>query len=316
MLSRRLLRVKVMQMVYAYYKNGDTTIQRTEKELFNSISKSYELYHILLLLLVEIRNQEEKTIDVRKLKRIPTKEDLNPNKKFIDNKFFNSIGRNKQFLKFIDSKKISWSEEQEFVRKILNQIKETALYKDYMATQDSNDELDRKFICKLTEKVIAPIEELYNYFEEKSIYWNDEVEFVISMVIKTIKEYDLQMDQEQELLPEFKDEDDKMFVKTLFRNSILNEYNYRKLIDQYTKNWDIERVAFIDIVLMQIALAEITEFSNIPVKVTLNEYIELAKHYSTSKSGVFINGVLDKIVEHLKKENKVVKSGKGLMDIN
>lgn len=303
-----------MQIVYAYYNNGDETIQRTEKELFHSISKSYEMYHLFLLLLIDLRNQEEKRLDLRKQKRIPTKEDLNPNTRFVDNPFLISIAENNNLLKYLNSHKVSWGNEQEFVRKILSIIRESDLYNEYMSAQESNVESDRKFILKFIEKVIAPIDELYSFFEEQSIYWNDEIEFVISMVIKTIKEYDLSLGTDQPLLPEFKDNEDEEFVKKLFRKSVLNKNEYRELIDKYTKNWDIDRVAFIDIVLMQVALAEITEFENIPVKVTLNEYIEIAKHYSTNKSGVFINGVLDKIVDHLKKEKKVVKVGRGLLD--
>lgn len=307
MLSRRLLRVKVMQMVYAYYKNGDTTIQRTEKELFHSISKSYELYHLLLLLLVELRNQEEKRLELRKQKRIPSEEDLNPNTRFVDNPFLVVLRDNNHLIKYSNSQKVSWNDEQEFIRKILGQVRDCDLYNEYMSAESNDIEADRKFVCKLSEKVLAPIEEIYTHFEEMSIYWNDEVEFVISMVVKTIKEYDFNKGEDQPLLPEFKDEEDRDFVKVLFRKAILKQEDFRKLIDQHTKNWDIDRVAYIDIILMQVALAEINEFPNIPVKVTLNEYIELAKHYSTNKSGIFINGVLDKIVEHLQNEKIISK---------
>lgn len=313
MLSRRLLRVKVMQMVYAYYKLGDSSVQKLEKELFHSISKSSELYHLYLLLLLELKSQEEKRIDLGLNKRIPSQEDLNPNTRFVDNQFLTLLGNNKALLKYIDQNGISWTNHPELVKKLMGSIRESSIYQDYMTSDGSDFESDRKIITKLIEKVIAPYDELYSHFEEQSIYWNDEAEFIISMVMKTVKEFDVEKGEEQALLPEFKDEEDRDFVKTLFRKSIVNETEYRKLIDQHTKNWDLERVAFIDIVLMQIALAEITEFVNIPVKVTLNEYIEIAKHYSTAKSGVFINGVLDKAVESLNGVNKIVKAGRGLM---
>jgi N utilization substance protein B len=314
MLSRRLLRVKVMQMVYAYYKNGDSSIQKVEKELFHSISKSFELYHLYLLLLVEIRLQEEKRIDQGRQKRVPSHEDLNPNTRFIDNRFLKQLTDNRALLRYIDNNGISWSNHPEIVKNIISALHNSPIYQEYMSAPECDYELDRKLVLKLVEKIIAPCDELYSHFEEQSIYWNDEVEFVISMVIKSIKEFNPEKGEEQVLLPEFKDEDDRDFVKTLFRKSILNYDEYSKLIDQYTKNWELERVAFIDVVLMQIALAEISEFVNIPVKVTLNEYIELAKHYSTSKSGVFINGVLDKVVSHLKNEKKIFKTGRGLME--
>jgi len=302
-----------MQMVYAYYK-GDSTIQEIEKELFHSISKSFELYHLFLLLLIEIRLQEEKLIDLRRQKMIPSPEDLNPNTRFIDNQFLLMLAENKSLLKYIKSTGISWSNDLELVKKLCLDIRESQLYIDYINCKSADFESDKKFVAKLTEKVIAPFEGLYTHFEEQSIYWNDEAEFIISMVIKTIKEYNPELGEEQPLLPEFKDEEDREFVKLLFRKAILKQDEFRALIDQYTKNWDIDRVAYIDIVLMQIALAEVTEFPNIPVKVTLNEYIELAKHYSTAKSGVFINGVLDKIVEHLDKNKKILKKDRGVIN--
>ncbi|MBN2743809.1 MAG: transcription antitermination factor NusB [Marinilabiliaceae bacterium] len=308
MLSRRLLRVKVMQMVYAYYNQGDTSLQQAEKELFHSISKSYELYHIYLLLLLELRLHEEKRIDLNRQKRIPSPEDLNPNTRFIDNKLLDFLGGNRSLLRYIEATHISWVDHPELIRQLFTEIRQSQIYIDYMALPESDYETDRKFLVKLVEKVIAPFEPLYVHFEEQGIYWNDEAEFVVSMVIKTLKEYRDDLGEEQTLLPEFKDPDDREFVKTLFRKAILNQAEFRKLIDAHTKNWDLERVAFLDIVLMQIALSEIFEFTNIPVKVTLNEYIELAKHYSTAKSGVFINGVLDKVVEQLHKDNKLFKT--------
>jgi transcription antitermination protein NusB len=310
MLSRRLLRVKVMQMVYAYYKTGDTTVQKVEKELFHSIAKSSELYHLYLLLLLELKNQEEKRIDLGMKKRVPTYEDLHPNSRFVDNIFINLLANNNALLRYIEQHGVSWTNYPEVIKQVLGIVRDSTIYKEYMATPSVDFDHDRKFIAKLIEKVIAPCEDLYAHFEEQSIYWNDEAEFILSMVIKTVKEFDAEKVDNQPLLPEFRDEEDREFVKTLFRKSILNEKEFRSLIDQHTKNWDIERVAFIDIVLMQIALAEITEFVNIPVKVTLNEYIEIAKHYSTAKSGVFINGVLDKVVDTLTESNKIFKTGK------
>ena len=173
--------------------------------------------------------------------------------------------------------------------------------------ESSGYESDKKFVLKMVDKLVAPYEELYNVLEEQNIYWNDEAEFIISMVLKTLKSFEMIQGEDAVLLPEFKDEDDYQFVKTLFRKSIANYKESYDLIKKFSKNWDFERVAFVDIVLMQIALAEISEFQHIPVKVTLNEYIEIAKFYSTSKSGNFINGILDKIVDHLIEEKKLVK---------
>lgn len=303
-------------MVYAYYKMGDTSLQKVEKELFHSISKSSELYHLYLLLLLELKIQEEKRIELGLNKRVPTYEDLHPNTRFVDNMLLAKLADNKALLKYIELNGLSWANHPEMVKKLLGIVRESQIYKDHLAAESVDFESDRKFIVKLVEKVLAPLDMLYAHFEEQSIYWNDEAEFIVSMVVKTVKELKEDNGDEQALLPEFKDEEDRDFVKNLFRKSILNEVEYRGLIEQHSKNWDVDRVAFLDIVLMQIALAEITEFVNIPVKVTLNEYIELAKHYSTSKSGVFINGILDKAIESLQGGNKIIKAGRGLMGEN
>ena len=307
MLSRRLLRVKVMQVVYAYYQKGETTIEKAEKELFHSISKSHELYHAMLLLLVELRNYSEKRIVTGKQKMRPSEEDLNPNTRFIDNQLISQLANNKTLLRYVDKTGVSWVNHPDVIKNLFQEISGSDLYKEYLSLDSAGYETDKKFVLKMVEKLVAPYEDLYNVLEEQSIYWNDEAEFIISMVLKTLKSFELVQGEDAELLPEFKDEDDFEFVKTLFRKSILNYKESYDLIKKFSKNWDFDRVAFFDIVLMQLALAEIMEFQHIPVKVTLNEYIEIAKYYSTSKSGNFINGILDKIVDHLVEEKKLVK---------
>lgn len=307
MLSRRLLRVKVMQMAYAHYSKGDTSIQQTEKELYYSVAKSHELYHSLLLLLLELQRFAEKRIEFGKQKRRPSHEDLNPNMRFVENAFLKQLADNDELISFAEKNGSAWANNPEVVKGIFNDIISSALYKEYMETEAGSYETDQRFMAKLVEKVIAPYEGIYTLFEEQSIFWNDEAEFIISMVVKTIKAFDPDRGERQRLLPEYKDEEDRDFVKRLLRKALANKEEYVTLIRQFTKNWDFDRVAFIDIVLMQIAIAEVMEFPNIPVNVSLNEYIEIAKYYSTNKSGIFINGVLDKIVDHLVKEKKIIK---------
>ena len=314
MLSRRLLRVKVMQMVYAHQKKGEATIKETEKELFHSISKSFELYHLVLLLIVDIHAYAVNRIEKGKIKKIPSPADLNPNTRFIDNKVLLQLGSNKELLKYIETTGLSWSNHPEIIRALFENISQSDIYQDYMDEKFEDYESHKKFVVKLVEKVIAQYEPLYSQLEEQSIFWNDESEFIVSMVIKTLKEFDEAIGDDQELQKEFKDADDRDFVVSLFRKSLLNQKSYMDLIKQFAQNWDMERVAYMDIVLMQLALAEISEFKEIPVKVSLNEYIELAKHYSTSKSGLFINGMLDKIVAHLIAEGSVKKVGRGLIE--
>ena len=316
MLSRRLLRVKVMQTVYAYHKNEGMTLQQAENNLLHSIHKSFELYHLCLLLLVDVRLYAENRIEIGRNKKRPSFAELNPNTRFIDNRLLNLLSENKQLLKFIEQTGLSWSNYPEVVKSVYEQICESELYTEYMASDKTTFENDHKFIVKLTEKVIAQNEMLYNNIEEQSIFWNDESEFVMSMVIKTLKEYKERSGINQQLLQEFKDEDDREFVVTLLRKAILNHSELPDMIKKFSKNWDPDRIAFMDVVLMEIALAEIMEFSTIPIKVTLNEYIELAKHYSTPKSGFFINGLLDKIITEYKQLGRIRKIGSEMLELN
>jgi len=307
MLSRRLLRVKVMQTVYGHFRGGDSSLQEAENELFHSISKSHELYHLLLLLILDVRDLAEKRIELGLSKKRPSYEDLHPNRKFVNNKVIQQLRENQQLLKYIDATGVSWKNNEKFVKDVFKFIRESELYQQYMESDETSYDADRKFVAKLYEKVIGQYLPLYALFEEESIFWNDEAEFVVSIVVKTLKEFEEELWDRQPLQSEFKDEQDRDFVKTLFRKTILNHADYKGLIGKFSRNWDLERVANLDVVLMEIAIAEFLEFPEIPVKVTLNEYIEIAKHYSTPKSGTFINGMLDKIINHLKQEDQLKK---------
>ncbi|MGQ1948120.1 transcription antitermination protein NusB [Geofilum sp. OHC36d9] len=307
MLSRRLLRVKVMQMVYAFHKNGGQSVQEVEKELYHSISKSFELYHWLLLLLIDIKDYAANRIENARNKKMPSDEDLHPNTRFIDNVVIAQLADNNELNSYIEATGLSWANQPEFVRELFEVVTKSDLYKAYMEDESQSYDSQKKFVVKLVEKVIGQYEPLYQQFEEQSIYWNDESEFVVSMVIKTLKEFEKLNGSDQPLQKEFKDQEDKTFVSLLFRKSLLNGKSYTELISKFSEHWDLDRVAFMDIVLMHIALSEVLEFPLIPVRVTLNEYIEIAKHYSTPKSSVFINGMLDKIINHLTDEGKIKK---------
>lgn len=279
-----------------------------EKELFFSLSKAYDLYNYLLLLMVEVTKQANKRLNAAKNKLVPTKEELFPNTKFVENRFIAQLEVNKQLLEFSNNQKKTWENEADFVKTLCDKILESDIYKEYMASETSSYEEDRELWRKLYKNIIFNNIELDQVLEDQSLYWNDDKEIVDTFVSKTIKRFDEKNGAKQELLPEFKDEEDQDFARRLFRRTILNADYYRHLISENTKNWDLDRVAFMDVVIMQIALAEILSFPNIPVSVSLNEYVEIAKLYSTPKSGGFINGTLDGIVNSLKKENKLTKN--------
>ena len=308
MINRVLIRLKIVQIVYAYYHNGGKNLDTAEKELFFSLSKAYDLYNYLLLLMVEVTKQANKRLNAAKNKLVPTKEELFPNTKFVENRFIAQLEVNKQLLEFSNNQKKTWENEADFVKTLCDKILESDIYKEYMASETSSYEEDRELWRKLYKNIIFNNIELDQVLEDQSLYWNDDKEIVDTFVLKTIKRFDEKNGAKQELLPEFKDEEDQDFARRLFRRTILNADYYRHLISENTKNWDLDRVAFMDVVIMQIALAEILSFPNIPVSVSLNEYVEIAKLYSTPKSGGFINGTLDGIVNSLKKENKLTKN--------
>lgn len=313
MVSRRLLRIKILQICYAYLKSDNQSINQSEKELFFSIQKSYDLYHYLILLLLDVAQFAQSRIDLAMQKRMPTFDDLNPNRKFVDNKIIKQLEKNQALSHYLINNKLSWVNYPELIKGLFQEIKDSEIYNAYLTSENSSYNEDKKFISDLYSRVIINYEPLYQNLEEQSIYWNDDVEFVISMILKTLKSFKPNSDENVELMPLFKNDEDKEFTKRLFRKLVLNYKEYEKLISGFIQNWDVERVAFIDNVVMCLAIAELIEFQDIPTKVTLDEYIEIAKFYSTQKSNIFINGILDKIVEHLKKEGKIVKTGRGLI---
>ena len=308
MINRVLIRLKIVQIVYAYYQNGGKNLDTAEKELFFSLSKAYDMYNYLLLLMVEITKQAERKQSAAKNKLLPTEEELHPNTKFVDNRFIAQLEVNKQLLEFSETQKKTWENESEFVKRLCEVIMNSDIYKEYMESETSSYEEDRELWRKIYKRIIFNNNELDQVLEDQSLYWNDDKEIVDTFVLKTIKRFEEQNGANQPLLPEFKDDEDQDFARRLFRRSILNAEYYRHLISEKTRNWDLDRVALMDIIIMQIALAEILSFPNIPINVTFNEYVEIAKLYSTPKSGSFINGTLDGIVNALKEKNKLTKN--------
>lgn len=302
-----------MQVLYAYYSSPENSLNSTERELFFCIQKTYDLYYLTFGLLLEIADYAENRIEIRRNKHQPTFEDLNPNSKFVSNHIIQLLRSNKQLKTYLEQKKLNWVNYPELVRDIYTFMVESDMYKSYMFDKNRSFLDDRKFIDRLLSNFILITEELYEALEEQSIYWNDDIEFVISMVQKTLKKFTELSDANQRLMPMFKDEEDRDFAKDLLRRTILNHDEIRAMIQEHSQNWDMERIAFMDILIMQLALTEFLYFPSIPTKVTLNEYIELSKFYSTDKSRNFINGILDKTLKELKDKGKINKIGRGLI---
>lgn len=313
MISRRIIRTKVLQVLYAYYSSEEKSINNTEKELFFCLQKSYDLYHYLFELVIEIANYAENRIEIRKNKHQPTHEDLHPNTKFISNQVIQQLRSNKQLNTYVDQRKLNWKDYPDLIKDLYLFMIESEIYKNYMADDIRSFMNDRKFVDKLFNKIILVTEDLYMVLEEQSIYWNDDIEFVVSMISKSLKKFNELTDSEQGLMPMFKDKEDRDFAKDLIRKSIINHNEIRELIKEHSKNWDVDRIAFMDILIMQLAITEFIYFPSIPTKVSMNEYIELSKFYSTEKSRNFINGILDKTLKDLKKLGKINKAGRGLI---
>ena len=306
MVNRILIRIKVVQIVYSYLVNKDKSIDTSEKELFFSLEKAYELYHRLLLLMIELTDAQNKRIENARFIYTATAADKNPDTRLINNRFIAQLRENKMLKEYVDRQSVSWVNEPDFIRILLDRLLASDLYKTYLTSEEDSYAVDQDFWKKAFKHIIVENEDLSEILEAQSLYWNDDLETISTFVLKTIKRFDQSKGAEQELLPMFKDDEDAEFAKMLFRKTLMNVDVNKALIDQHTKNWEIDRVAFMDIVIMLVAIAEIKSFPTIPVKVTLNEYIEIAKAYSTIKSGHFINGILDAIASQLKKDGSLV----------
>lgn len=307
MINRVLIRLKVVQILYAYYKNSGKSMKAAEDEVFFSLSKAYDLYNYLLLLMAGVTHYAADRISFKSLKLRPTDSDINPNLKFVNNRFIAQLEANTALCKFAEKSKVNWVEHSDLLRRLLDRIEESDIYKEYMASETSSYEEDRELWRKLYKAFVFDNEELDALLEEQSLYWNDDKSIVDTFVLKTIKRFEENAGADQQLLPEYKDINDMDFARKLFRNAVSKADEYRELMAQNSKNWDMSRFAFMDVVIMQVALAEILTFGDIPLSVSLNEYVEIAKYYSTAKSGSFVNGLLDSITKKLRAEGVINK---------
>lgn len=311
MLSRRLLRIKVVKALFAHLKSGADNMIASEKTLMTSVDKAYDLYFQILILPVELVRYAEQRQELAKQKKLATHEDLHPNTKFVDNAVIRVIANSDAVNDRIASRKLGWARYPELIRTLYTQLTESEYYKDYMLREERSFDDDRRLVEEFF-KELQNCEALDEVLEEISILWSDDLPFIVMMILRTLSS--LRPSHSELKVPsKFKSDDDPQFLKTLFEKALINYPDYQQYIEKFTSNWDVERIVFMDNLIIGTAMAELTSFPSIPVKVTLDEWIEISKYYSTPGSSTFINGVLDKIVESLSAEGRIKKSGRGLI---
>ena len=319
MINRRFLRVKVLQAVYAYMGSGEDIVEKGVGHLLESIDKMKELFVWQLSFLVETKRFAENRIEENKRKNFPTQEDLNPNMRYVENRVLAALQNNRDLRKEEENLKINWADHQDIVRNYYNMMRNTQEYQDYMSDSTSSFAQDKKFIVKMITEHFSELEVLQDFYEEKSIFFVDDYHLVSSMLIKFFTDIKESFDEFSLLPTIYKTEkdivnEDKEFVKKLFREVIKHDDEYGKLVGSSTSNWEKERVCVMDMIILKLALTEFCCFPYIPVKVTMNEYIEISKYFSTPKSKIFVNGILDRMSKKLMEENLIVKKGIGLLE--
>ena len=314
MLNRRHIRIKVMQIIYSFKGTESDDLMRYDRFLLKSIDSMLDLYFVLMSLMIEVHKQAESFIDKSQQKHLATKEDKNPNRKFLNNEVLLQIKTNETLVDIIKDRSLNfWELDNEYVDLIFKTLLNSDLYKDYMSTKTSTFKEDKDFVVDFFKEIIAPNDKLYDYLEDKNITWVDDLPVVNTALVKLLRKNKLNVSNQYFIPTLLKDDEDKDFALALLKKTILNLSLYSEEIENKTQNWDKDRIANIDFVLLQMAICEFQKFPSIPVKVTINEYIEIAKEYSTPKSSIFINGVLDKIVKEYTEKRILNKVGRGLM---
>jgi len=311
MINRTIIRLKIIQLMYSFYQNGGKNYETAEKELLFSLSKAYDLYKYLLLLPIAVTNYAADLISNKEQINKVAHKDEEISHRFIDNRFIAQLVENKQLRAFGEKLQKSWSDEPAYLKKLFDDIAASQAYIDYMAQPEVDYADDRELWRKLYKSIISKDERIDEILEEQSLYWNDDKEIIDTFVLKTIKKFEETTGPDQALLPEYKDEDDKAYAVELFRNSIQNDEYYRDLIGRSVKNWEFNRLAYMDVIIMQVAIAELINFPLIPISVTINEYVDIAKYYSTPKSAGYVNGIIDNVAKRLVDEGVILKPYEG-----
>ncbi len=309
MINRILIRIKVVQMVYSYLlTKNDMKLSEAIKTLSQSMDKAYELYHYLLILPIALTDLQAQRIDNARNKYLPDENDLNPNTKLVNNLFIEKLRNNEMLKEYLKELPLSWDDKDIYLRLTLDKILDSEIYKEYIEADDQTLAADCEFWREVMRHIVLVDDNLLDVLEEKSVYWNDDLETIGTFVLKTIKKF---ADEDyDELLPQFKDDEDRRFGEKLFRCAVDNQDEYMELIERFVKkeSWDVDRLAFMDVVILLVAIAEVENVPSVPTRVTLNEYIEIAKYYSTQKSGQFVNGILNAIIVSLKKDGLLTKN--------
>lgn len=302
-----------MQSIYAMHQHQGESLDKEEKFLFQSIDNMHDLYLLILSAFIEIREKELEYLELASKKHLATKEERNPSKKFTENRVLKLLSNSNSLIDAIDSRSITnWKRNDDIILFLLEAIKASSLYLEYMSSPENSFNEDKDFIADLFTEVIAPNEKLYDYLEEHKLTWLDDLPSVNTLILKQLKKFRA-TDDDFLISKLYKDIDDKEYVKSLFRKTILNETELSKEYLDKTPNWDSDRIAEIDTIILKMAICELLKFPSIPVKVTINEYLEIAKEYSTPKSSIFINGILDNLIKEFEKDNRLNKAGRGLL---
>ena len=310
MLSRRQIRIKVLQALYAFFQAEKSDLAIAEREMIRSIDKVYELYIYMLLFFQELADSDRTDKDDLHLKFFPSQEELKAKRRLFELKFINELEQDKEFRRHAERTKLSWQKEQDLIRKIFLDVKKSEEYREFLKNDDASE---KDFLIGILKAFIEKSDAMQHHIEEENIFWTEDYDFIMHIIARTIRSfYDT---GKFELMPLYKDEeDDKEFARKLFNQTILHNKEFEASISERTKNWEVERIALMDILILKMALAELISFPNIPVKVSINEFIDISKDFSTPKSKQFVNGVIDKLAADYKEQGKIVKTGRGLVN--
>lgn len=312
MINRRHIRIKVMQSVYAMIKSQDDDIVKEEKFIKFSIKKMFDLFVLLLKLLVEVQKLADQKLEISKKKHLVTEEDLSPNRKFVENKLIKKITESSSLTLHIEAQNLNnWTTDDEYVKIIWEKLQNSTLYSNYLSLEEDSFSIDKSFVIDFFTEIIAPSPKLAEYFEDENITWVDDIPYVNTWVVRSLKKQ--KATSPFSLGSLYKNQDDSDFVSELFKKVILNHHTFENDIKLHTPNWESDRIADMDMILIKMGACEFLNFPMIPTKVTINEYIEIAKDYSSEKSSYFVNGVLDKLSREFEKDKKLIKLGRGLL---